>query len=382
MFQSNNRFASIAMSDDEEEEENNNEDEEDNEQVQVQGMDEAGDTPILHQVPGMALLRLVIRIHTSTSDLWAFKGNAMAAAHDWMPGATALQCAIQAIHKALELADAQISKYYHQQQQQQPGGLRNKAQEEVDPVQRQRQRELQADADIVHVAVQALVRARDKYIQAAERQVQRLEKILQPQWQSRDQAKERLGAERWNNNPNPKLNHARLRQESEAELRQVQDALRSIHDSDLEGLSATAEFLKLRLLPSNRHRYNGQRPEQMLGVHVERLEQYPDATVFGWTFTGSNAQSRVEFFERLFEDTLVKLDFYYSTGTVKTSMEHPRQGKTQLFCDQDQITPDLYAEILKNPRVHTDGQRYQRTENKPAAPAGRGGGGGGFGRGD
>jgi hypothetical protein len=66
------------------------------------------------------------------------------------------------------------------------------------------------------------------------------------------------------------------------------------------------------------------------------------------------------FFEKETEDGgTVKLDFYYSTGTVKTVLDHLRQGVTQLFGKPPRLTPDLYKQILTNPRVHTD-VRYRR----------------------
>ena len=46
-----------------------------------------------------------------------------------------------------------------------------------------------------------------------------------------------------------------------------------------------------------------------------------------WTYQGSNAQSRVDYWQK----DGVKLDYYPTTGTAKTSMDHPSQGKTQMF---------------------------------------------------
>jgi hypothetical protein len=39
----------------------------------------------------------------------------------------------------------------------------------------------------------------------------------------------------------------------------------------------------------------------------------------GWQQTGENTDSRVRFYEK----DNVKMDYYYTTGTVKTSMVHP-----------------------------------------------------------
>lgn len=103
-------------------------------------------------------------------------------------------------------------------------------------------------------------------------------------------------------------------------------------------------------------RYNHRRPNYR-GLRVSEWD-YPDATEFGWTFTGSCEGGRAEFFEKDFSHQgTVKLDFYYSTGTVKTVLDHPRQGVTQLFAKGNSLPPDMYRAILQNPRHHT-GNRY------------------------
>lgn len=105
-------------------------------------------------------------------------------------------------------------------------------------------------------------------------------------------------------------------------------------------------------------RYNGRRPNYY-GRRVSS-HHFPDATRYGWTFTGSCEGGRAEFFETDFSaHGTVKLDFYYTTGTVKTVLDHPRQGVTQLFATGESLTPEMYVAILQNPRHHT-GNRYQR----------------------
>ncbi|KAL7545020.1 hypothetical protein ACHAWF_008388 [Thalassiosira exigua] len=106
-------------------------------------------------------------------------------------------------------------------------------------------------------------------------------------------------------------------------------------------------------------RYNGRKPNYR-GRRVS-YRDYPDPEDYGWTFTGSCEGGRAEFFERDFSNHgVVKLDFYYTTGTVKTVLDHPRQGVTQLFAKGDSLSPDMYRAILQNPRHHT-GNRYHRT---------------------
>lgn len=107
-------------------------------------------------------------------------------------------------------------------------------------------------------------------------------------------------------------------------------------------------------------RYNRIRPDYEGQRVNERL--YPDPTTYGWTFTGSQQASRVEFFERPMNVGLVKLDFYYTTGTVKTTLYHPTTGPNQLF--RGGLTPEQYVAVLNNPRAHTN-QGYRRRVDRP-----------------
>ena len=107
-------------------------------------------------------------------------------------------------------------------------------------------------------------------------------------------------------------------------------------------------------------RYNHIRPDYEGQRVSEQL--YPDASRYGWTFTGSQQASRVEFFEKTLNMGFVKLDFYYTTGTVKTTLYHPSSGKNQLF--RGGLTPEQYVEVLNNPRAHTN-QGYRRRQDRP-----------------
>jgi hypothetical protein len=116
-------------------------------------------------------------------------------------------------------------------------------------------------------------------------------------------------------------------------------------------------------------RYNGIRPDYQ-GKHIS-IQDYPDPTEYGWTFTGSVEASCVEFFEKKMNNGgLVKLDFYYTTGTIKTVLDHPTSGRNQLF--RALVTPEQYKAVLENPRVHTD-QGYRRSVDRPVGEANTGG---------
>lgn len=159
---------------------------------------------------------------------------------------------------------------------------------------------------------------------------------LAPQWENRDQVKHKMGKERWENNPNPKRDFAAQREELERELRAIEQAMDQLGflkinlDVAYERSQTIYEAASGRDAMKSKkgatgYRYNGIRPENSI-VRVS-LKDYPDPTDFGWIFTGSSKASLVEFFEKRGKndagDEFVKLDWYFSTGTVKTSMEHP-----------------------------------------------------------
>lgn len=77
----------------------------------------------------------------------------------------------------------------------------------------------------------------------------------------------------------------------------------------------------------------------------------------GWQLIGSNAQSRVEYYT----NGNTRMDYYPTTGTIKTAMDHPSQGKTQMF--RRDLGESDFARVCENPRAHT-GHGYQRTGRK------------------
>ena len=109
-----------------------------------------------------------------------------------------------------------------------------------------------------------------------------------------------------------------------------------------------------------KERYNGLRPN----YNNQRVDDttYPDPTIYGWTFTGSNETSKVEFFEKECSNFgTVRMDFYYTTATVKTILDHPTTGMNSLF-RRTIVDPEKYIQILNDPRSHTD-IGYRRRHN-------------------
>ena len=56
--------------------------------------------------------------------------------------------------------------------------------------------------------------------------------------------------------------------------------------------------------------------------------------------------------------TLTRINVYYTTGTVGTCVDHPRQGRTQLF--RRDVDMALLRELMRDPRLHTGTGYHQR----------------------
>jgi hypothetical protein len=163
-----------------------------------------------------------------------------------------------------------------------------------------------------------------------------------------------------------------LRKEKEAQLRDVREALAFLASIDTMHVETASKLLKDKLLKdkllhhdsssSSKKRHNGQRPID----HTRRVDwvHHPDPTECGWTFTGS-CWDLTEFFEN---NDRAKLSWCFATGTVKTSLNHPTQGRTQLFAPK--VDPETHVSILHNPRAHT-GKKRERCQNRNQGDGGR-----------
>ena len=348
----------------------------------------------------MTIRRLLIRILTGQAEVWVAYGRWWPKASNpsslpdrigtWEHIAPLTEQAIPMGQQALELADAAVSLWWERQQ------------EQLQHHQHTYQILVQ-DAETVALCVLALRAFHQSLLQSMDKARHKLESRLQPQWDARDQIKARMG-DRWTSNPHPKGDYAERRRQDEKSLRALTNVLEKVQTWEVAQLSAGAQTLQYRLqtggdgvqedeydwtmyygqggrdevvldsssttltldtkASDNQQRFNGYRPRDV----SDRVpyNDYPDPTNFGWTFTGSVEQSKVEFFEKEMVDqgtdidnfttTRVCLDWYYTTATVKTSLVNPKHNEnTQLFGDR--VSPQMYGQILENPRNHT-GKRY------------------------
>jgi hypothetical protein len=119
-------------------------------------------------------------------------------------------------------------------------------------------------------------------------------------------------------------------------------------------------------------RYNGRRPTYR-GTGRVNYDDYPDPTVFQWSFTGSNCDEDdtlppVEYFEKDFgkEVGVIRLDFYYTIGTVQTTIVDAIRGTIrELFTKSiHKMSKQSYRKILKDPRSYNN-ERYKKIAPTP-----------------
>jgi hypothetical protein len=285
--------------------------------------------------PRMVMSRLMVRVLTTLSEFHRVQADRFAREHDWARGTEAYSHCFDCIGQALLIADEQFAKLIEEEQ-----SVMGTCQQNRSGAIAEEQAELAEDAQVVHVANSHFAIAQERYQLSVGRRMQAIQRKLRPQWKSRDEVKQTWGEERWASNPRPKLDYARMRERDEQELRVLREAegiMASLNSEavrvrseaimggvPLSSLSGRYASVEGSMFDFGRH--NGNRPSDT----SQRVDMtlYPDPTEFNWTFTGSNEVSRVEFFERWERPQdgagLLKLDFFYTTGTLKTSLDHPQ----------------------------------------------------------
>lgn len=81
----------------------------------------------------------------------------------------------------------------------------------------------------------------------------------------------------------------------------------------------------------------------------------------GWTkFRYEHGQGQLVFLERHMQGERYELHVWCTTGTVGSYLDHPRQGKTQLY--RRNVDMSGLRQILNNPRAHTGTGYHERRE--------------------
>lgn len=100
---------------------------------------------------------------------------------------------------------------------------------------------------------------------------------------------------------------------------------------------------------------------------TRRQDVIDRATNAGWRLEQEQRVSGLLIFTKNFDGNVaiggdVQMNVYVTTMNVATSMNHPRRGRTQLF--RHEVSMRLLSELLKNPRLHTQGRGYYRTQKR------------------
>mmetsp|Transcript_15763 Transcript_15763/g.19220 ORF Transcript_15763/g.19220 Transcript_15763/m.19220 type:complete len:221 (+) Transcript_15763:165-827(+) len=138
----------------------------------------------------------------------------------------------------------------------------------------------------------------------------------------------------------------------------------SLYSSYNDEIHSSSEYERQKI--HHQIRYNNKKTNYSLYPRVQYY-RYPDPSKYGWTFTGSCDDEKVEFYEQEIYDEahgsnmFIYLDFYYTNGTVKTVLNHPSNGLVQLFGKGRSLLPDVYIKILQCPKFSDSGFRRRQS---------------------
>ncbi|CAB9499223.1 expressed unknown protein [Seminavis robusta] len=341
---SSNRFASLHDDDDEsDDEESETGTPTTSSRATTEDLDdlqEAGDVPTLNRIAEFptgtifVMRRLMIRIVTAQSELFAFQASVYRKASNWSLGAETCHASLWKIHQGLLLADTEISRCLSE-----VGGS---------PLERQ---PLMEDAGIVEVAVKSLTQERDSFVQKALVKKRQLMRKLEEVYIARTKARLRLGESKWCGNYRRNEHRAHQRAKHEELLVEIQLALDHMLQLDTRSLVHSTDQLKLRLQHQPLscypiHRHNKQRPSDYVSKRVS-YEEYPDPSYFDWKFTGTYCEggSHLEFYEK----QGMLLDFDFVTKKLELSWLHlSRRGNTTFFRSPGPTPSKLYLGLLES----------------------------------
>lgn len=85
------------------------------------------------------------------------------------------------------------------------------------------------------------------------------------------------------------------------------------------------------------------------------------ANTNGWRLVQVDTRTYMLGF-KLTDRRLPRINVYLTKSTFVTQLEHPKQGKSQLF--RRNVRQEDYDRIFTNPRTHTGKGYHRRTERK------------------
>lgn len=78
----------------------------------------------------------------------------------------------------------------------------------------------------------------------------------------------------------------------------------------------------------------------------------------GWSFLDYQPNIEMLSFHKTINDSFARVNIYITKMTVATAIDHPKQGKTQMF--RKRVGIELLEKLFANPRYHSGkGYRYK-----------------------
>ena len=293
----------------------------------------------------MSIRRIMIRIYTAQSELYAHMANRYRRSREWALGATMCHQSLIKIQAGLSLTESELTH----------GGPCHMIDSSSPHA---REQLLLEDASIVEVAVKSLYTAHREFTQKVRQQQIKLTHDLEVEYMKRQAVRLRMGEERWIRNPNRNINRAKERERRQRQLREICYALYSLSKVDTINLRQTTHLLKKRveqeILLRNKKRCTKdkenrklQTKDSLLGFNAEDIMiLYPSPRLFDWVFTGQ--QDRPEGAIH-FEKNGILLDWYHLTGTLELSFKNfSPTGDTTFYKSVEAVDPTFYLALLQS----------------------------------
>ena len=184
----------------------------------------------------MSMRRILLRIYCSLAEIHSSYALECSRTHptQWIEGADEFQIAYNILRSGQEIIDEehallmQVVETISLLSMNDESSSTAAARLELEKVVNERQIGLSNDSQIVSVPLAYFTTSRDKYIAAAQSRIATLEDKLYQDWNTRQEIMNKMGADRWKNNPRPNYSHYEARKRMEKEL-----------DDCLEGVNRT-----------------------------------------------------------------------------------------------------------------------------------------------
>ena len=181
----------------------------------------------------MATRRIVVRVLAALGDIHGVIGIDHSRAKPvprWVRGASQYAFAFRSLTIGQELLDGQYAQILQAEEEEDgavggdgkgngPSPLTPRTKDRLDKL----KAALATDSEIIAVSLTSFARNRERYLNAAKSRIDFLQSRLLEDKESREQAFQGMGQDKWENNPTPRCTYSERRKKMEQELRQAKE---------------------------------------------------------------------------------------------------------------------------------------------------------------